>query len=67
MDGIDLRVERGEVLGLLDPNGAGETTTILVINTVLPVQEGSAEVLGVRSAALDHGHKMAARLSACWP
>jgi ABC-2 type transport system ATP-binding protein len=46
VDGIDLCIERGEVFGLLGPNGAGKTTTIRVINTLLPVQEGSAEVLG---------------------
>jgi ABC-2 type transport system ATP-binding protein len=46
VDGIDLRIERGEIFGLLGPNGAGKTTTIRVINTLLPVQEGAAEVLG---------------------
>jgi ABC-2 type transport system ATP-binding protein len=46
VDGIDLCIERGEVFGLLGPNGAGKTTTIRVVNTLLPVQEGSAEVLG---------------------
>ena len=46
VDGIDLCIERGEVFGLLGPNGAGKTTTIRVINTLLLVQEGSAEVLG---------------------
>jgi ABC-2 type transport system ATP-binding protein len=46
VDGIDLSIGRGEVFGLLGPNGAGKTTTIRVINTLLPVQEGSAEVLG---------------------
>src|ERR1700722_10741958 len=46
VDGIDLSIERGEIFGLLGPNGAGKTTTIRVINTVLPVQEGAAELLG---------------------
>jgi ABC-2 type transport system ATP-binding protein len=46
VDGIDLRIERGQIFGLLGPNGAGKTTTIRVINTLLPVQEGEAEVLG---------------------
>ncbi len=46
VDGVDLRVERGEVFGLLGPNGAGKTTTIRAINTLLPVQEGRVEVLG---------------------
>jgi ABC-2 type transport system ATP-binding protein len=46
VDGIDLRVERGEIFGLLGPNGAGKTTTIRVVNTLLPVQEGRVDVLG---------------------
>jgi ABC-2 type transport system ATP-binding protein len=46
VDGVDLDVEHGEVFGLLGPNGAGKTTTIRIINTLLPVQEGSVEVLG---------------------
>jgi len=31
VDGVDLRVERGEVVGLLGPNGAGKTTTFYMI------------------------------------
>lgn len=46
VDGVDLQVERGEVFGLLGPNGAGKTTTIRLMNTLLPVREGSIEVLG---------------------
>lgn len=46
VDGVDLRVEQGEVFGLLGPNGAGKTTTIRLLNTLLPIQEGKVEVLG---------------------
>ena len=46
VDGVDLVVEHGEVFGLLGPNGAGKTTLIRVLNTLLPVQEGSVTVLG---------------------
>jgi ABC-2 type transport system ATP-binding protein len=46
VDGIDLRIEQGEVFGLLGPNGAGKTTTIRVLNTLLPIQEGYVEILG---------------------
>jgi ABC-2 type transport system ATP-binding protein len=54
VDGVDLRIERGEIFGLLGPNGAGKTTTIRAINTLLPVQEGHVEVLGydVRKSAM---------------
>jgi len=46
VDGIDLLVDQGEVFGLLGPNGAGKTTTIRVLNTLLPLKEGTVEVLG---------------------
>jgi ABC-2 type transport system ATP-binding protein len=46
VDGVDLRIEQGEIFGLLGPNGAGKTTTIRVVNTLLPIQEGHVEVVG---------------------
>jgi ABC-2 type transport system ATP-binding protein len=46
VDGIDLRIEQGEIFGLLGPNGAGKTTTIRVLNTLLPIQEGRIAILG---------------------
>jgi ABC-2 type transport system ATP-binding protein len=47
VDGLDLTVPAGEVVGLLGPNGAGKTTTLRVITTLLPVQEGRVTVLGL--------------------
>jgi ABC-2 type transport system ATP-binding protein len=54
VDGIDLRIEQGEIFGLLGPNGAGKTTTIRVLNTLLPIQEGRIAILGydVREAPM---------------
>jgi len=46
LDGVDLRIEQGEIFGLLGPNGAGKTTTIRIANTLAPVQKGRIEVLG---------------------
>ena len=46
VDGIDLVVRPAEVFGLLGPNGAGKTTTLRILNTLLPLQEGTAEVFG---------------------
>jgi ABC-2 type transport system ATP-binding protein len=46
VDGVDLRIESGEVFGLLGPNGAGKTTVIRSLNTLLPIQQGTIEVLG---------------------
>jgi ABC-2 type transport system ATP-binding protein len=44
--GVDFAVTEGEVFGLLGPNGGGKTTLFRVLSTLLPVQEGRAELLG---------------------
>jgi ABC-2 type transport system ATP-binding protein len=46
VDGIDLRVEPGEVYGFLGPNGAGKSTTVHMLTTLLPPTSGSARVGG---------------------
>jgi ABC-2 type transport system ATP-binding protein len=45
LDGIDLRVEEGRILGLIGPNGAGKTTALNAILGLIPYQ-GELEVLG---------------------
>ena len=46
VDGIDLRVEPGEIYGFLGPNGAGKSTTVLMLTTLLPPTAGRARVAG---------------------
>jgi ABC-2 type transport system ATP-binding protein len=46
LDGLDLTVTEGTVLGLLGPNGAGKTTTVRILATLLKSDSGHATVAG---------------------
>jgi ABC-2 type transport system ATP-binding protein len=47
VDGIDLRVQRGELLGYLGPNGAGKSTTLKMLTGVLLPSGGDVRVCGL--------------------
>ncbi len=46
LDGIDLTVRKGQVVGLLGPNGSGKTTTVRILSTLLQPTAGWATVAG---------------------
>jgi ABC-2 type transport system ATP-binding protein len=47
LDGLDLAVPEGTILGLLGPNGAGKTTAVSILTTLLIPDQGSAVVAGL--------------------
>jgi ABC-2 type transport system ATP-binding protein len=62
VDGIDLRVEPGEVYGFLGPNGAGKSTTVHMLTTLLPPTAGRAWVAG--HDVVEDGPKVRATIGA---
>ena len=46
LDDLSVRVEAGEVFGLLGPNGSGKTTLFRILSTLIPAPPGAVKVLG---------------------
>lgn len=46
VDGLSLKVERGEILGLVGPNGAGKTTTLRCVTGIIPPTAGDVRISG---------------------
>jgi len=59
LTGLDLKIRRGEVFGLLGSDGAGKTTTLQMLAAILDPSEGRATVLGYESV------REAAQITAC--
>ena len=46
LDNVDFEVSRGEIFGLLGPNGGGKTTLFRILSTLLPPESGTARIFG---------------------
>jgi ABC-2 type transport system ATP-binding protein len=47
VDGISFAVKKGEIFGILGPNGAGKTTTLEMLETLRPIEDGTAMIDGI--------------------
>ena len=51
---LGFQVESGEVFALLGPNGSGKTTLFRLLSTLLPLQQGTARILGISLGEKPH-------------
>lgn len=57
LNGIDLEVYRGQIIGYIGPNGAGKSTTLKIMLGLVEGYKGTVEILGQDIAAGDHTYK----------
>jgi ABC-2 type transport system ATP-binding protein len=55
--GIDLQIQRGELVGLIGQNGAGKTTLVKCLTGIVPFSEGQGRLLGRDCYTLSHADK----------
>src|SRR4030095_10218441 len=50
--GVNARIERGQVIGIIGPNGGGKSTLLKAILGIVPIVQGSVTVFGHPSVAM---------------
>ena len=54
LNGLDLAVEQGEIVGIIGPNGSGKTTVLKLLSKVLRPEAGSVRLMGRDMASMRH-------------
>jgi ABC-2 type transport system ATP-binding protein len=70
VNGLDLRVERGEIFGFLGPNGAGKSTTIRLLLGLVRPTAGKAWIMDVPVGDVERAHRHVGYVAgdvALWP
>jgi putative ABC transport system ATP-binding protein len=62
LDGVDLNVDRGEVVFLAGPSGSGKTTLLSILGCILSADQGRMEILGTDISRLSGSERAAMRL-----
>src|SRR5690606_1440259 len=65
LDGLNLRVRRGEIVALLGANGAGKTTALRAVSGLVPLKSGSIRLLGRDLAGTSPAQRVKAGLAHC--
>ncbi len=65
LDGLDLRVGRGEIVALVGANGAGKTTALRAVSGLVPLRGGSIRLLGRDLAAMSPAARVKDGLAHC--
>ena len=63
LDGISIKVERGEIVGVIGPNGAGKSSLARAIGGLVPTTEGAIQFLGESLQGVPAHHRVTRGLS----